>query len=521
MEQYEFEGTIYNVAPNRLEEFKNKFPQAKLIENVEKTNGSQTEDATAEPVSTASKSEDGSLEQPKVNKEDLLRQAKFEYAPFSQKAGMVAENMFDMVKDLVTDKREREETVTALKNQFINVPKRLKDTFFKSIPAMFAAGYKSLAYGDLSDDEELDYLKTLNPNDSYEDPMDEPTGFKTNAERIQYLEKYKAGETSQAKKEQEIDSFIKDKFKEIEASKKLMKDTGEGIFAGVKQADASDFISGLFGANVQMVETVVPAMVTGGASLPFQIAAPMYVDYNTAKAKEIYGEDDPEAIDKLIDNNEDEFAVPVTLGIAASGLEYVGFKGITKYIMGSPGKGTAFAKLLLTGNKEGLTELGQSGIEEANTAVAQGKSNEEVVKAMADGIFSEKGLESYLNGFIGSTGMSVAGKTLNRAIRSDNASIAEVNSKIDKIAKLVYTKNQTKNKQVKDAIDLDIKEAEQDLTGLVDEGLTWRLQQAAMAKTKATRAIEEEDSETDENSLEMSKNLQNMLDNQIWVKKTR
>ena len=66
----------------------------------------------------------------------------------------------------------------------------------------------------------------------------------------------------------------------------------------------------------------------------------------------------------------------------------------------------------------------------------------------------------------------------------------------------------------------EIKEAEQDLTGLVDEGLTWRLQQAAMAKTKATRAIEE-DSETDENSLEMSKNLQNMLDNQIWVKKTR
>ncbi len=437
--------------------------------NVEKTNGSQIEDATAEPESTASSLEVGSSEQPKVNKEDLLRQARFEFALPSQKAGMVVESMFDMVKSLVTDKQEREETATALKNQFVNVPKRLKDTFFKSIPAMFAAGYKSVAYGDLSDDEELDYLKTLNPSDSYEDPMDEPTGFKTNAERIQYLEKYKAGETSQAKKEQEIDGFIKDKFKEIEASKKLMKDTGEGIFAGVKQADASDFISGLFGANVQMIETVVPAMVTGGASLPFQIAAPMYVDYNTAKAKEIYGKDDPEAIDKLIDNNEDEFAVPVTLGIAASGLEYVGFKGITKYIMGSPGKGTAFAKLLLTGNREGLTELGQSGIEEANTAVAQGKSNEEVVKAMADGIFSEKGLESYLNGFIGSTGMSVAGKALNRAIRSDNASIAEVNSKIDKIAKLVYTKNQTKNKQVKDAIDLDIKEAEQDLKTYITE----------------------------------------------------
>ena len=67
----------------------------------------------------------------------------------------------------------------------------------------------------------------------------------------------------------------------------------------------------------------------------------------------------------------------------------------------------------------------------------------------------------------------------------------------------------------------EIKEAEQDLTGLVDEGLTWRLQQASIAKAKATRAVEEEYSDTDENTLEMSKNLQNMLDNQIWVKKTR
>ena len=345
---YEINGQEFTLETlqSKAQEFDMDFNEyMRIMKNkglVEKTNGSQTEDATAEPVSMASKSEDGSSEQAKENEENLLRQAKFEFALPSQKAGMIVGGMFDMVKSLVTDEQEREETAVALKNQFINIPKRLKDTFFKSIPAMFAAGYKSLAYGDLSNDEELNYLKTLNPSDAYEDPMDEPTGFKTNAERIQYLEKYKAGETSQAKKEQEIDIFIKDKFKEIEASKKLMKDTGEGIFAGVKQADASDFISGLFGANLQMIETVVPAMVTGGASLPFQIAAPMYVDYNTAKAKEIYGKDDPEAIDKLIDNNEDEFAVPVTLGIAASGLEYAGFKGITKYIMGSPGKGTVY-----------------------------------------------------------------------------------------------------------------------------------------------------------------------------------
>ncbi len=65
----------------------------------------------------------------------------------------------------------------------------------------------------------------------------------------------------------------------------------------------------------------------------------------------------------------------------------------------------------------------------------------------------------------------------------------------------------------------EIKEAEQDLTGLVDEGLTWRLKQAALAKGKATRAVEEEGTAAGEDASAMSKELQNMLDNQIWVKK--
>ena len=65
----------------------------------------------------------------------------------------------------------------------------------------------------------------------------------------------------------------------------------------------------------------------------------------------------------------------------------------------------------------------------------------------------------------------------------------------------------------------EIKEAEQDLTGLVDEGLTWRLKEAAQTRNRATRAVEEEATASDEDTSEMSKNLQNMLDNKIWVKK--
>ena len=53
----------------------------------------------------------------------------------------------------------------------------------------------------------------------------------------------------------------------------------------------------------------------------------------------------------------------------------------------------------------------------------------------------------------------------------------------------------------------------------MDEGLTWRLKQAALAKGKATRAVEEEVPGAGEDASAMKKELQNMLDNQIWVKK--
>ncbi|NOX74682.1 MAG: DNA primase [Alphaproteobacteria bacterium] len=62
-------------------------------------------------------------------------------------------------------------------------------------------------------------------------------------------------------------------------------------------------------------------------------------------------------------------------------------------------------------------------------------------------------------------------------------------------------------------------EAMQDMTGLVDEGLTWRLQQATDARHKATRTNLPEGGTEDEDRENMSKYLQNLIDGQVWVKK--
>ena len=370
----------------------------------------------------------------------------------------------NIIKDLITKPEEREQTLEVAKNAVKNVKPRLFKTALQ-----IQAGAVDLATQDLNyDPKELEYLKTLDPTARYEDPMGDPTGFKTNADKIKYLEGYK--NTPIAKRRDEAEVFIKEKFKEIQnVQKYLIKDTGEGMVKGIKQGDASDLIGGIINANTSMVETVVPAMLTGGVSLPFQVIAPMYSDYNEAKAKSIYGKDDPEAMNKLIDNGQTELAIPATLGLFATGLEYVGFKGITKYMFSNPGAKSFGAKLLLTGNKEGLTEWGQGGIEAANIAFGEGKDGSEAGKSLINGMFSEAGVENYLNGFVGASGTSTAGNIINRALRSDNASIKDVNSKINNLADLNYKKNKTKNKEVKEALNVEIKEAEQDLKKYINK----------------------------------------------------
>jgi predicted kinase len=268
--------------------------------------------------------------------------------------------------------------------------------------------------------------------------------------------------------EREINLWIANKYKEIETRKLLFSYDGKGIVSGVRAGDASDVISGVLNAVASTIETVGPAVLTRGASLFPQVTFPMYTDYNTIKAKRIYG-DDPDAIEKLVSNNETEVALPVALGLVAVGLEKVGLKGITRYIASKPAKGVAVAKLLWVGSGEGSTEWAQLGVEKINTGLAEGKSIEESSALAWDAMSSDEGLEAFINGFIGSTTVAGGSNIINRALRNDNASIKDVNDKINNIADLNNVKYTTRNTDIRDAIDLEIKDAEQDLKKYIIE----------------------------------------------------
>jgi len=388
---------------------------------------------------------------------------------FKAKAFVGIDNTFKMVKDAFTDKEEIKETVEVLINETKNIPTRFKSFLVNKIPAFGGEFFKRMQTDVDYDPEELNYLKTLDPTASYKSPTADPTGFKTNADRIKFLENYDS--SSIAKTKQQTNEFLKRQYREMKVvDKYLIKDTGEGIVKGFKQGDLSDFVGGIFRANTAMIETALPALATGGVSLPFQIIAPMFTDYNEAKARTLYGDND-EAMDKLIDNDEVDLALPTALGVFATSLEYIGLKGVTKYIFSNAGKSTLAAKLLLSSNREGLTEWGQSGIEAMSRAYAEQKSTGEAIAAMWDTMTSEEGLESYLMGFVGATGVGAGSKFIGRALRSDNASVKELNKKINDYATLNNLKYNYKNKpqEYKDQVDAKLEQSKEDLKKYINE----------------------------------------------------
>jgi DNA primase len=65
----------------------------------------------------------------------------------------------------------------------------------------------------------------------------------------------------------------------------------------------------------------------------------------------------------------------------------------------------------------------------------------------------------------------------------------------------------------------EIEDAVEDLEGLADEGLTWRLTQAAAARHRADNPAREDAADLGEDRSAMMNHLQNLIDGQVWVKK--
>jgi DNA primase len=67
----------------------------------------------------------------------------------------------------------------------------------------------------------------------------------------------------------------------------------------------------------------------------------------------------------------------------------------------------------------------------------------------------------------------------------------------------------------------EIEDAMEDFDGLPDEGLTWRLSKAAEARHRSERSGTTDSSDLGEDRAALSRQLQRLIDDQVWVKKNR
>jgi DNA primase len=67
----------------------------------------------------------------------------------------------------------------------------------------------------------------------------------------------------------------------------------------------------------------------------------------------------------------------------------------------------------------------------------------------------------------------------------------------------------------------EIEEALEDLEGPADEGLTWRLSQAVAARHKSERSGNTDSSDLGEDRAALSRQLQALIDSEVWVRKNR
>lgn len=173
-----------------------------------------------------------------------------------------------------------------------------------------------------------------------------------------------------------------------------------GIVESYKSGDIAGGIAASVDAVGQIVSSV-PSMFTGG------IAGETIRSFNETKAKEL-----GVTVEELYERGDNELETPLIIGGIATGLEGIGLVGIKNLIAGTL-KGSTGKKVMSTlyeWNKEGGTELIQVGLEKFNESKAKGISNKESSKLAWDDMWSEKGLESYAMGVIGSAGASGIGK---------------------------------------------------------------------------------------------------------------
>lgn len=258
-----------------------------------------------------------------------------------------------------------------------------------------------------------------------------------------------------------------------EEIKKLFPPT-PSISEGIKGGDLGETVAGILNGTANVGASVVPAILTKGATLVPQIAGPMIRDFNIEKAKSLYGEDIPiqEAYQKLIDNNELEITVPAALSTLSIGLERFGILKIKEAINANKFLSKGLVKHFLTSPTfEGLTEVGQLGIETYSESLAKGDDALSAAKNALN-VMIENGPETFLQAAAGTIVFGIGGRGAKKsytALKGLRAAVDPQNKTeqlTDKLLELNEQLNNSSDPEVSLAIKKEIDDTQSELKNI-------------------------------------------------------
>ena len=268
------------------------------------------------------------------------------------------------------------------------------------------------------------------------------------------------------------DEDLDEAIQQVKLQEAEMQSTGE-ITKGFAEGDVGEIAAGIVNGITSIGSSLAINTLTAGGGLIPDMIGRSYVDYNSALA-----EGKGKTLSDLIKDGEDEVTVPAAIGTLSGLLERAGLKGAGKAILNkavTKGINKTLASMLISGNKEGLTELAQTGLEASNIASAKGENKTE---AFVDAVTSREGLEAYLQGFVG--GGIITGSRSNvladrndilkasSVMRSDSdASFLSVTQQ--EIKDLQEKRQKTRNKEVKKVIDEKIEQKTQSMRDMLIE----------------------------------------------------
>ena len=238
------------------------------------------------------------------------------------------------------------------------------------------------------------------------------------------------------------------------------------ITEGFKNGDLATTIGGMANAISGAIQTIGPALLTRGASLYPQMAGTMIADFNLEKANALY-KNDPNAIEKLIKNNQTEFAIPATAAAVAASFEYIGLKGITKALQANKGVAANALKLLWSTGTEGATGWGQFLVEDVNQSLAKGTSLDDALAIAASKAFTQEALESTLQEAFGGFGFAIGGRALKSLSNVRAATYQNYEKDIDELYKIRLKMKETSDEDVLSALNEKAKAIEEKIASSI------------------------------------------------------